>query len=88
MNVDKNVVTIVAVIISLAFVDPFNTRRLITVVGIIVTDDVLIIRKVIMLREATLLSLFNLFNSFMAFNPNGVAAFPKPNIFIMILEDI
>ena len=53
-----------------------------------VTDDVLITRKVIIDLEAVLLSLFSLFNSLIAFSPKGVAAFPSPNIFITIFEDI
>lgn len=81
-------VMIVNGIISDAFIEPCNILRLITVVGNMVTDDVFITIKVIILREATSLFLFNSFNFSIAFMPNGVAAFPSPNIFITIFEDI
>lgn len=75
-------------IISDASMEPCKILRLITVVGMMVTDDVFITRKVIILREATSLFLFNSCNFSMAFIPNGVAAFPSPNIFMTIFEDI
>lgn len=81
-------VMIVNGIISDAFMELCSILRLITVVGMMVTEDVFITRKVIILREATSLFLFNSFNFSMAFIPNGVAAFPSPNIFITIFEDI
>ena len=81
-------VIIVTGIISLAFIELFNNLRLITVVGTMVTEEVFIIRKVIILLEAISLFLFNLCNSLIAFIPNGVAAFPSPRIFIIIFDDI
>ena len=74
--------------ISVGEVLPFNILRLITVVGIIVTDAVFNTKNVIIEREATSLLLFNLFSSLIAFKPKGVAAFPNPNIFMTIFEDI
>ena len=58
------------------------------VVGIRVTPQVFITRKVIMLLVASSLFLFNFCREFMAFNPNGVAAFPSPNILAIIFEEI
>lgn len=78
----------VAGIISEASIEPCNNLRLITVVGIMVTEDVFITKNVIILREATSLFWFSSFNFSMAFIPNGVAALPSPNIFITIFEDI
>ena len=88
MIVDRKVVIIVTPTISLALVLPYIILRLMTVVGMIVTEEVLITKNVIMLREATSLLLFNSFNLVIAFIPKGVAALPNPNIFITILEDI
>ena len=51
------------------------------------TEDVFITRNVIIDLEAVVV-LFSLCNSFIAFNPKGVAALPSPNIFITIFEDI
>ena len=79
---------ILARTISLGLDEPFNILKDITVVGIIVTDEVFIMRKVIILLVAVSLVLFNSCILFMAFNPNGVAALPSPNIFIIILEAI
>ena len=45
-------------------------------------------KKVIILSDAVSELLFNSFNDFNAFIPAGVAALPKPNIFIIILEEI
>ena len=63
-------------------------RREIIVVGIMVTEAVFITRKVIILREAVSLMGLIVWSSFMAFRPNGVAAFPSPKIFITILVPI
>ena len=52
-----------------------------------VTEDVFITRNVIIDLEAVVV-LFSLCNSFIAFNPKGVAALPSPNIFITIFDDI
>ena len=52
-----------------------------------VTEDVFITRNVIIDLEAVVV-LFSLCNSFIAFNPKGVAALLSPYIFITIFEDI
>mgnify|MGYP001125873504 CR=1 FL=1 len=51
-----------AVIISVGLFDPEAILSDIIVVGIIVTEEVLITKNVIILREATSLFLFNSFN--------------------------
>lgn len=81
-------VRIVTPMISVGFTEPCNILRLITVVGIIVTEEVFMTRNVIILREATSLFLFSSFSFSIALMPNGVAAFPSPSIFITIFEDI
>ena len=88
MIVDRKVVIIVTPTISLALVLPYIILRLMTVVGMIVTEEVLITKNVIMLREATSLLLFSLCSSLIALRPKGVAALPSPSIFITIFEDI
>jgi len=77
-----------AVIISVGLFDPEAILSDITVVGIIVTEEVLITKNVIILREAISLLLFNSFNLVIAFIPKGVAALPSPSIFITIFDDI
>jgi len=74
--------------IPVGLIELFNILKLIIVVGISVTDEVFITRKVIILRVATSLSLFKVCIACIAFNPNGVAALPTPNIFKIIFEDI
>ena len=66
----------------------FIILKLIIVVGIIVTAAVFRMIKVIMLLDAVSFSLFNSCSDFIAFNPNGVAALPTPNIFIIIFIEI
>ena len=58
------------------------------VVGIMVIPLVFNTKKVIILLDATSFFGFNPCNDFIAFNPNGVAAFPSPNILATILEEI
>ena len=77
-----------AVIISVGLFDPEAILSDITVVGIIVTEEVLITKNVIILREAISLLLFNSFSLVIAFIPKGVAALPSPSIFITIFDDI
>ena len=60
----------------------------IIVVGTNVTPQVLITKKVIILRLAVSFSLFIFCKDSMAFNPNGVAAFPRPNRLAIIFEEI
>lgn len=60
----------------------------IIVVGTSVTPQVLITRKVIILRLAVSFSLFNFCKDSMAFKPKGVAALPSPNKLAIILEEI
>lgn len=67
---------------------PADDLMAITVVGISVKPDVVITRNVIILLEASFLLWFSSLSDFIAFNPNGVAAFPKPKRFIMILVAI
>ena len=52
------------------------------------TEDMFITKKVIILREAVSLFLFNFCISFIAFKPKGVAALPTPSIFKIMFEDI
>ena len=59
-------------------------RRDIMVVGIRVTPQVLITKKVIMLLEAVSLFLFKVCKDSMAFRPNGVAALPRPKTLAII----
>ena len=58
------------------------------VVGMIVTDAVFKTKNVIILLVAVSFSLFSFCISLIVFSPNGVAAFPKPSIFIMMLLPI
>ena len=74
--------------ISIGFILLFRILRLIIVVGIMVMAAVFVIRKVIILRDAVSLFWFKFCSSFIAFSPNGVAAFPTPSIFIIIFIDI
>lgn len=60
----------------------------IIVVGTRVTPHVLITKNVIILLLAVSFSLFNVCIDSIAFKPNGVAAFPRPNKFAIIFEDI
>ena len=53
-----------------------------------VTEAVFITKKVIMLLEAVSLYLLICCISLIAFRPKGVAALPRPNIFIIILVPI
>ena len=81
---DIMVVKIQAGIISVGFLALFKLLILITVVGIKVIDAVLITRKVIISFVAV--SFLGLYSCilFMAFKPNGVAALPRPRIFIIM----
>ena len=58
------------------------------VVGIMVKPVVLSTKNVIILSDAVSELLFSSFNDFNAFIPAGVAALPKPNIFIIIFDEI
>ena len=78
----------VAKTVSVGLVLPCISLRDITVVGIIVRPLVLSIKKVIILLVAVFLSLLSFCKAFIAFKPNGVAAFPSPNIFITTLLEI
>ena len=74
--------------ISVGDADSYFILMAITIVGISVILEVFIARKVIMERLATSSPPFNRFNSSIAFIPRGVAAFPSPNIFAIILESM
>ena len=63
---------------------PAAALTAIAVAGIKVKPAVLTARKVHMAFVAVPFSGFNLANSYIALSPNGVAAFPNPNIFAAI----
>ena len=75
--------------ICVGFFEPSELLIEITVVGIICKDAVFKTINIIILSHKVYLSLLSFCNSFIAFNPKGVAAFPSPNIlatiFIIIL---
>lgn len=75
-------------IIAVGLLEPSEFLIAITVVGIICIDAVFKTIKVAIELDNTFLSLFSFCKLFMAFSPNGVAAFPKPNIFAIIFIDI
>ena len=62
----------------------YNVLMLIIVVGNNVSELTLSKINVVILLDGTDLLVFNLFNSFIAFNPSGVAADPRPNKFARI----
>lgn len=65
--------------IFIGSVEPLLKRRVAIVVGIICSADVFKTQNKIMLWEAQDLLLFDFLNFFIALNPNGVAALPRPN---------
>jgi len=66
--------------ISEGFLEPAEALNAISVAGTIVTLDVFIAKKVHIASVAVSGLSFSRCNSCMAFNPKGVAAFPKPSI--------
>ena len=83
---DNIVATIHGKTISVGFVLLYNILRAIIVVGTKVTPAVFITKKVIILLEAVSFLSFNSCKDFIAFKPNGVAADPRPKIFIIIFD--
>src|ERR1043165_2232060 len=78
----------VGMIISVGVFDPSERRMAITVAGIKVMALVLIVRNMHMAFVAVPAFGFNLFNSSIAFNPNGVAALESPRKFAAIFDSI
>src|SRR5699024_175250 len=82
------VAIIVVPTISVGASESYCIRIAMTVVGTSVNPDVFIAKKVIMDRVAYSDSLLNSFICCIAFNPIGVAAFPRPNMLAVMLERI
>ena len=86
--VDTIVETNVTNTVLVGSVLPYIIRSAIKVVGITVIALVFNAVNVNILLLASSLLLFSSCKLFMAFNPNGVAALPNPNIFAIMLLDI
>ena len=67
--------------ISVGFAAPCTARKVITEIGITVSPEVFKTRNMICASEARSFSGLSSCNSFIAFNPSGVAALSKPNMF-------
>ena len=75
-------------IIAVGLLEPSEVRMAMTVVGMIWIEAVLIIMNIAMELVKVSFCGFFFCRVFIAFNPNGVAAFPKPSMFATMFMDI